>query len=146
MDNNPVQTTLTCHSLNELPAIASQLVKFAKSTKVWLFVGNLGAGKTTLIKEICTFMGVKDEVSSPSFAIVNEYATPNGHVYHIDGYRLKNVQEAIDIGMMEYFDSGSFCFVEWPQVVEPILPEQLLLIRINTLENEQRTYNLVRYE
>lgn len=109
-------------------------------------VGDLGAGKTTLIKEICRTLGVTDEVSSPTFAIINEYLAVDEPLYHFDFYRLKDEQEAIDIGVMEYFDSGVYCFIEWPQKVENILPDELLVIAIESKGGEERVFKLTKYD
>jgi tRNA threonylcarbamoyladenosine biosynthesis protein TsaE len=145
-DSRPTVNELSCSALNELPQIAKKIFSFAKSIKVWLFVGDLGAGKTTLIKELCKFMGVVDEVASPTFAIINEYLANQKPVYHFDFYRIKNVEEAINIGVSEYFDSGNYCFIEWPQKVEVILPDRLVLIEIEGSESENRVFKLTKYE
>ena len=137
---------LSCSSISELPQIANKLKLFANTIKVWLFVGDLGAGKTTLIKEICKTLGVKEEVTSPTFAIINEYEAYQNPLYHFDFYRLKNEQEAIDIGVSEYFHSGNYCFIEWPQKVEAILPDELLLINIKGFDDEKRVFKLTKYE
>lgn len=126
--------SISCNGLEELPEVAAHVVDFAKEKKmeVWLFEGSMGAGKTTLIKAICKELGVEDTVQSPSFSIVNEYRTAaNEPVYHFDFYRIKNVQEAVEIGAEEYFYSGEFCLIEWPSKVEPILPHRYLKVKIN---------------
>lgn len=147
MDNNLLESlSLSCQNEDELPGIAQQIIDFSKQIKVWLLVGDLGAGKTTLIKEICRTLGVTDEVSSPTFAIINEYLAVDKSLYHFDFYRLKNEQEAIDIGVMEYFDSGAYCFIEWPQKVENILPDKLLKIAIESKGGEERVFKLTKYE
>ena len=106
---------------------------------VFAFYGKMGAGKTTFIKAICEALGVKDTVASPTFAIVNEYADAQGQpVYHFDFYRIKNLKEAYDIGCEEYFYSGFPCFIEWPEMVEELLPEDVVSVRIEVLENEER--------
>ena len=108
--------------------------------RVFAFYGKMGAGKTTFIKAICEAMGVKDVVASPTFAIVNEYADAEGQpVYHFDFYRIKNLREAYDIGCEEYFYSGYPCFIEWPEMVEELLPEDVVSVRIEVSENEERT-------
>lgn len=116
---------------------------FQKNTevKVVAFYGEMGSGKTTLIKEICNRFGVKDMVTSPTFAIINEYNTNLGDfVYHIDFYRLKNINDAIDIAAEDYFYSNNYCFIEWPEIVEPLLPEKIL--KINIIEKNQNTRKL----
>ncbi len=127
-------------SLNELPAAARKLLSYAEEMgrRVCLFEGNMGAGKTTLIKEVCRQLGVEDTVQSPSFSIVNEYRTKSGQpVYHFDFYRINEVEEAVQIGAEDYFYSGDWCFIEWPSKVEAILPDEYLLveIKVESLDN-----------
>ena len=108
--------------------------------KIIAFYGEMGAGKTTLIKEICKQIGVSDNVSSPTFAIVNEYRITSGEaVYHFDFYRIRNLQEAIDIGIEEYFNSGSYCLIEWPEKIAKLLPPQTvkLLLEKTTVAEER---------
>ena len=109
--------------LQSLPNVAQQLIEALNGVRIVLLTGNLGAGKTTLTKAICQQLGIsKNQLSSPSFALVNEYqTTQNKLVYHIDLYRIKNLNEALDIGIETYLDSGNWCFIEWPQVISPIL-------------------------
>lgn len=145
-DNEGMHDELSCSSIEELPQIAKKITYFANGLKVWLFVGELGAGKTTLIKELCKFMGVMDEVSSPTFAIINEYLADNKPLYHFDFYRLKNEQEGVDIGVMEYFDSGAYCFIEWPQKIQNLLPDEFIMIDIESLGDEKRVFKLTKYE
>ncbi len=134
------------YSLNEIDKVAKQLLDYLKknsSLKIIVFDGKMGSGKTTLIKEICSQMNVVDEVTSPTFAIINEYVTQdNQPVYHFDFYRLKNIQEAIDIGCEDYFYSGNYCFIEWANIVEPILPDNTLIISINQHSENQRILQL----
>lgn len=108
--------------LDELQVVAEEIAKRTGEIKVWLFEGEMGSGKTTLIKEVCRSLHVQDVMSSPTFSIVNEYATPEGKVYHFDFYRLKNEREAFDIGAEEYFYSGYPCFVEWPDKIPSLIP------------------------
>jgi tRNA threonylcarbamoyladenosine biosynthesis protein TsaE len=123
-------------SLPDLPMIAEQCLERAVETKVWLFRGEMGAGKTTFIKAICNALGVLDAMSSPTFSIVNEYATQQaGRIFHFDFFRIKNEAEAYDIGTEEYFYSGNFCFVEWPEKIPSLIPLQFAEIEI-TLEND----------
>ncbi|MBO7119416.1 MAG: tRNA (adenosine(37)-N6)-threonylcarbamoyltransferase complex ATPase subunit type 1 TsaE [Bacteroidaceae bacterium] len=110
---------------------------------VFAFYGKMGAGKTTFIKAICEALGVKDTVASPTFAIVNEYADAQGQpVYHFDFYRIKNLKEAYDIGCEDYFYSGRPCFIEWPELVEELLPEDTVRVDIQVLEDETRTVTI----
>lgn len=121
--------------LDELPGVAEEIAKLAGEIKVWLFEGEMGSGKTTLIKEVCRCLQVADAMSSPTFSIVNEYATPGGKVYHFDFYRLKNEREAFDIGAEEYFYSGYPCFVEWPDKIPSLIPMTYGKVVI-TIKNE----------
>ncbi|GAA4469085.1 tRNA (adenosine(37)-N6)-threonylcarbamoyltransferase complex ATPase subunit type 1 TsaE [Nibrella saemangeumensis] len=114
---------LMMQNIDELDEVARQLLEEGRGCKVWLFEGEMGAGKTTLIKALCRALGVVSMVQSPTFSIINEYTTRTGEsVYHFDCYRLRNEAEALDIGIEEYFDSGNFCFVEWPERVESLWP------------------------
>ena len=111
--------------------------------KVWAFYGNLGAGKTTLIKEICAQCGAeKDTVNSPTFALVNEYAGNKGTVFHFDFYRLESEEEAYDLGYEDYFYSGSLCFVEWPERVASLLPDDAVKVIIETTAPDMRTVKI----
>lgn len=116
--------------LADLPAIADQLLEIAGDRRVWLFQGEMGVGKTTLIKALCAALGVTDSTSSPTFSIVNEYDSPNGAIYHFDFYRIRSAEEALDLGYEEYFYSGNYCFVEWPQKIDPLLPPDALAIEL----------------
>ena len=127
-------------NIEHLASVARKFVDEMGENRVFAFYGKMGAGKTTFIKAICEAMGVKDVVASPTFAIVNEYADAEGQpVYHFDFYRIKNLREAYDIGCEEYFYSGYPCFIEWPEMVEELLPEDVVSVRIEVSENEERT-------
>lgn len=129
--------------LQSLGAVASDLLKRSERARVWLFYGDMGAGKTTLIKEICRHLGVIDPMSSPTFSIVNEYLTDSGEkVFHFDFFRLKGVEEAYDIGTEDYFFSGSYCFVEWPEKVLSLVPDKFVEIRISATSPIFRTIEL----
>lgn len=125
------------NSLDELPKLAQEIISNLKH-KIILFEGEMGAGKTTLIKEIIAQMGSDDETSSPTFSIVNEYETDMGKVFHFDLYRIKSEMEAYDFGIEEYLDSGAYCFIEWPDKIENLISEEHHLIKINA-ENNIRT-------
>lgn len=125
-------------NLSELDSAAQRLIHAIGNRRVWLFYGEMGVGKTTLIKAICTALGTKDQVSSPTFSIVNEYESPQGPIYHFDFYRIRNEQEALDLGYEEYFYSGHYCFVEWPELIPSLLPEDAAIIRIALTENNAR--------
>ncbi|MBR1850785.1 MAG: tRNA (adenosine(37)-N6)-threonylcarbamoyltransferase complex ATPase subunit type 1 TsaE [Bacteroidales bacterium] len=125
---------LTFSTTNELPQVARQLLAQFIDQRFFAFFGKMGVGKTTLIKEICLQLGVADNVCSPTFAIVNEYRTATGDpVYHFDFYRMKSLDEAYDIGYEEYFYSGEYCFTEWTEKVEQLLPDSY--VRVEIVEN-----------
>jgi len=125
----------------QLNDVAGQLLAFAGDIRFFTFEGDMGAGKTTLIKAFCVVLGVRDVVSSPTFSIVNEYESPSGPVYHFDFYRLKTIREAYDIGYEEYFYSNAFCLVEWPQKVEELLPEQRIKVEIQVIDECTRQFH-----
>lgn len=113
-----------------LPAAERLLVSYPDS-RVFAFYGKMGAGKTTFIKAICSALGTEDVVQSPSFAIVHEYGSQNGgKIYHFDFYRIKNLEEVYDLGYEDYFFSGSYCFIEWPELISDLLPENVVRVRI----------------
>lgn len=119
------------HGVAELPDVARKLLQAFPDDRFFAFFGKMGVGKTTLIKEICAELGVADNVCSPTFAIVNEYTSGDGEpVYHFDFYRLKSLAEAYDIGYEEYFYSGCYCFTEWTEKVEELLPESYVRVEI----------------
>lgn len=122
----------------ELPEAASALLNFAGDEKVFLLEGEMGAGKTTLIKTICRNLDVSDTASSPTYSIVNEYEYPGGKVYHFDFFRIKNEIEAFDIGFEEYLDSGEYCFIEWPDMISNLWPLHYIRIRIDQDEDGSR--------
>ncbi len=128
-------TTITFSSVEELPAVARQLLETYPEERFYAFFGKMGAGKTTLIKELCAQLGVEDNVCSPTFAIINEYSSGEGEpVYHFDFYRLKSLDEAYDLGYEEYFYSGCYCFSEWTEKIEPLLPEHYLRVAIDEVD------------
>jgi len=130
------------YSLQDLPNIASEIISSAKN-KTLLFYGQMGVGKTTLIKELCKSLGVLDNISSPTFSLVNEYQTANNDkVYHFDFYRIEDEEEAFDIGIEDYFDSKNWCFVEWPENIENLLPLDAVEIHLSLLDDEQRNIQL----
>ena len=133
--------SITIKSIDELKSVAEQLLAFANGEKFFIFEGEMAAGKTTLIKAICAALGVNDVVSSPTFSIVNEYEGP---IYHFDFYRLKNLQEAYDIGYEEYFYSGDYCLVEWPTKVQELLPEKYIKIEIAITGATERVFTFSR--
>lgn len=129
-------------NIEGLASAAQKFVDGMGENCVFAFYGKMGAGKTTFIKAICEALGVEDVVTSPTFAIVNEYKAPAGAVYHFDFYRIKNLREAYDIGCEEYFYSGSPCFIEWPELIEELLPDDTVEVRIDVLDDGSRTVTM----
>ena len=130
------------YTLQQLPEIAKEVIEFSNH-KVLLFYGEMGVGKTTLIKEIVKQLEVLDTVSSPTFSLVNEYNTSNkSKVFHFDFYRIENEEEALDIGIEEYFDTSHWCFVEWPENIENLLPLDVVQIHLSILDVGQRTIQI----
>lgn len=116
---------------DDLPAVAEKLLEVHNGKKVFAFFAAMGAGKTTFIHQLCKQLEVVDTVSSPTFAIINEYMTrKNQSIYHFDFYRIKKLPEAVDLGSEEYFYSGSYCFIEWPELIEELLPEDAVKVSI----------------
>jgi tRNA threonylcarbamoyladenosine biosynthesis protein TsaE len=130
--------TLTAFSLQDLPQIASQVIAHAGNNRIFLFNGDMGAGKTTFIKTLCQALGVVDGVTSPTFSIVNEYEGTSAKIYHFDFYRLKDQNEALDMGAEEYFYSGNYCFIEWPEKIPDMLPQHYINISIKVLGDNSR--------
>ena len=119
------------NSLDEINSVARTFLKEIGDNKLIAFYGHMGAGKTTFIKALCEELGVEDVVNSPTFAIVNEYTDAQGEaVYHFDFYRIKKLAELYDLGFDNYLDSGCFCLMEWPELVEELLPEETLRITL----------------
>jgi tRNA threonylcarbamoyladenosine biosynthesis protein TsaE len=117
--------------LAQLPEVAKELIRRCGQEKIWVFKGEMGAGKTTLIKEIAKQFGVRDNVSSPTFSIVNEYQNDKGETfYHFDFYRLDDPDDALEIGIDDYFYSGNFCWIEWAEKVAAYIPDNFVLIEI----------------
>ena len=129
---------LNSTSLSHLPAIASDIIYHAGNSRIFLFYGEMGAGKTTLIKAICEYLGVTEPATSPTFSIVNEYDGRNDKIFHFDFYRLKNETEALDMGYEEYFYSGAYCFIEWPEKIPNLLPEHYVRIKIEVTGDNSR--------
>lgn len=119
------------YTLDQIDAIANLLIQVAGDQKVWIFRGEMGAGKTTLIKSLAKALQVADGVSSPSFGIINEYQTQaKGFLYHFDFYRIDDPMEALDIGIEEYFYSGNYCWLEWAEKIAPFLPDRFFHIEL----------------
>ncbi|MGV3509405.1 MAG: tRNA (adenosine(37)-N6)-threonylcarbamoyltransferase complex ATPase subunit type 1 TsaE [Sphingobacteriaceae bacterium] len=129
---------LVVSGLGDLPGAAKQILEFADKERVFLFYGEMGAGKTTLIKALCQELEVEDAVSSPTFAIVNEYSGVNGTVYHFDFYRIKNESEALDLGYEDYLYSGNYCFIEWPEKIQSLLPNEFVELKLQETSVNER--------
>ena len=129
---------LNVSELNQLPNAAAQLLKHAGELRTFLFYGEMGAGKTTFIKAVCEELGVTDTVSSPTFSIVNEYATPEAVLYHFDFYRIKEQTEALDLGYEDYLYSGNYCFIEWPEKIGGLIPEKYVEVRLFEISQNER--------
>lgn len=126
------------YNLADIESIVKELVKHFEDYRIFCFEGPLGAGKTTLIEEICRCLGSTDSLSSPTFSIVNEYNSTLGVLYHMDWYRLKNEDEAIHIGIEDYLFSGSYCFIEWHQHAEKLIPKPYVLVKVSHQGENQR--------
>ena len=126
-----------------LPTAAKQLLNYCGEKKIFAFYGSMGAGKTTIIKAICETLGAVDIVSSPTFTLVNEYRTSDGKtLFHIDFYRIKKQEEVYDFGIEEYLTGDSYCFMEWPELIEELLPPETVTVSISVDSEEQRILTL----
>lgn len=136
---------ITIHSINELHNTARQLLQALNQQKLVAFYGTMGSGKTTLIRAICQQLGCTDEVTSPTFSLVNEYDTKDGFpIYHFDFYRIEKEEELFDIGFEDYAYSHQYCFIEWPEKAEHLLPPQTAKVKINALNETTRNIELVQ--
>lgn len=127
------------YHISEINRVARIFIEHIGENTVFAFNGSMGAGKTTFIKAVCEELGVEDVINSPTFAIVNEYETHDGKkIYHFDCYRLKNIDEALNLGAEEYLYSGNLCFIEWPENIESLLPDNTIIINIDNLSDDKR--------
>lgn len=132
------------HSVDDLDRVVEALQEYAGDRKVLLFYGEIGAGKTTLIQHFCKSFDVAQKVNSPTFSLINEYSYKDKNdnaeclIHHLDLYRLKNIEEAIDIGIEDYLFADSYCLIEWPEIIEPLLPENVVKIKIQLINNSSR--------
>lgn len=130
-------------NLETIHESAKEFIKNIGDKKVFAFYGKMGAGKTTFTKAICEVLGVKDVITSPTFAIVNEYTDGNGNpIYHFDFYRIKKLEEVYDMGYEDYFYSGNLCLLEWPELIEDILPENAIKVKIEEQQDGSRLVTL----
>jgi tRNA threonylcarbamoyladenosine biosynthesis protein TsaE len=121
-----------------MPEVANELLKAGFNCKVWVLRGEMGSGKTTLVKALVNKLGLSDWVTSPTFSIVNEYGSDENRVYHFDFYRLKRDTEALDLGFEEYLASGKLCLIEWAEKVDAFLPTDFFEVRIETIDEHTR--------
>lgn len=121
---------ISIENISQLPLVSKQILDFAGNEKTFLFFGDMGVGKTTLIKAICSHLGVIDKITSPTYSLVNEYRLPTGILYHFDFYRIKDETEAYDMGFEEYLYSGNCCLIEWPEKIQNLWPEQFVHISL----------------
>ncbi|MBQ7878270.1 MAG: tRNA (adenosine(37)-N6)-threonylcarbamoyltransferase complex ATPase subunit type 1 TsaE [Bacteroidaceae bacterium] len=130
-------------TINEYPEAAHRFLDIMNDNRIFAFYGKMGAGKTTFIKNICEQMGVEDCINSPTFAIVNEYEAANADtIYHFDFYRIKNIDEVYNMGYEEYLYSNAYCFIEWPELIEELLPEETIKVFIEETEHGSRIIRL----
>ena len=135
---------LIVRSLDGLDKVVENLLEYAGDCKTLLFYGEIGAGKTTLIQRFCKHFEVAETVTSPTFSLINEYSFKNKKdqseqlIHHLDLYRLKNINEAIDIGIEDYLFDNYYCLIEWPEIIEPLLPEHVVKIKIQLVDNSSR--------
>ena len=126
-------------NLDTIREAAREFISQMGESHVFAFYGKMGSGKTTFIKALCEELGVNDVITSPTFAIVNDYTANEESIYHFDFYRIKKLEEVYDMGFEEYFYSGNYCFIEWPELVEPLLPEDTLRVSISEQPDGSRT-------
>lgn len=135
---------LKLDKIEDIALCAKQFVEMVGVARVFAFYGDMGAGKTTFIKAVCRELGVQEDVTSPTFAIVNEYEsnTLDQPIYHFDFYRINSEEEAYDMGCEEYFYSGSYCFIEWPEKISNLLPDQITNVYVKVLDDTTRTIEI----
>jgi len=135
--------TFLSEHLNQIPEIAKEILEYSRPHKKFLFYGDMGVGKTTLIKGLSLQLGVVDVVSSPTFSIINEYNTLcNGKIYHFDCYRIGGKKEAFDIGYEEYFFGDDYCFIEWPEKISDLIEDDMVVVRID-LDGKKRVIKII---
>lgn len=131
------EVTFEINNIEDLSQVSDLLIKWRNYSNIVALYGTMGAGKTTLIKNLCNKLGVSDEVNSPTFALVNEYQTENlDSIFHFDFYRIKSLEEVFDIGYEDYFYGGSLCLLEWPELIDPLMPEHFIKVEITLGETD----------
>ncbi len=135
--------TIEINNLEQIDIAARRFIDAIGNNRIFAFYGSMGAGKTTFIKAICQELGVVDVINSPTFAIVNEYSTSDGNlIYHFDCYRLNRISEALDMGCEEYFASGNLCFIEWPENIAVLLPDDCVTVNILVQDDDTRVVEI----
>ena len=129
-------------SLDSIREAAKQFIAAMEDNTVFAFYGKMGAGKTTLVSRIAALLGADDAVTSPTFALVNQYEGSVHRIYHFDFYRIDRIEEVFDLGYEEYFYSGDLCFVEWPENIEPLIPDDAMEVRITAGDGEERIFEI----
>lgn len=129
-------------ALADLPRVAEEVINSLDGRTVVLLRGGMGAGKTTLVSRIAALLGAEDTVTSPTFALVNQYEGSECRIYHFDFYRIDRIEEVFDLGYEEYFYSGDLCLVEWPEKIEPLIPDDAMVVRITVGDDEQRIFEI----
>ena len=129
-------------ALSDLPRVAEEIINSLDGRTVVLLRGGMGAGKTTLVSRIAALLGAEDTVTSPTFALVNQYEGSECRIYHFDFYRIDRIEEVFDLGYEEYFYSGDLCLVEWPEKIGPLIPDDAMVVRITVGEDEQRIFEI----
>ena len=130
------------NNLDSIREAAREFISMIGDHRVFAFYGSMGAGKTTFVKAICEELGVEDVITSPTFAIINEYSGRDGVIYHFDFYRIKKLEEVYDMGYEDYFYSGALCFIEWPELIEDVWPEDAVKVRITENADGSRSVTL----
>ena len=129
-------------ALSDLPRVAEEVINSLDGRTVVLLRGGMGAGKTTLVSRIAALLGAEDTVTSPTFALVNQYEGSECRIYHFDFYRIDRIEEVFDLGYEEYFYSGDLCLVEWPEKIEPLLPEDAMQVMIRVVDEDSRIFEI----
>lgn len=138
-----MEQTFICHTLEDLQGIAEKILGLFPHDRIFAFEGNMGAGKTTFIKVLCENLEVLNEVVSPTFAIINEYHSKKvGPIYHFDFYRINRAEEVMDLGYEDYLYSDNYCLMEWPEKIEKLLPENIVYVTIENLDDKSRSIHI----
>lgn len=139
--------TITINGIEDYPQAAREFVELLDKGRIFAFYGKMGSGKTTFIKSICEELGVEDSINSPTFAIVNEYEDRNQNtIYHFDFYRIKSIEEVYNMGYEEYFYGDAICFMEWPELIEELLPEEAVKVFVQEMDGGARSVKIMLAE